>query len=427
MLTVKVHGLDEEANDQVMGAITWDGRRYVLTPEGSPLLARVLESAVPVRGRTVTREQPEDFLHSLHRLYHSAYLRVLPPEAPFTQDDHALDPLPRQPVAPHAGYHELYQLAVAANHYLDEFLCRLNFRVLGVDLGVEPVVRELQQPGPCIILADVMTPRVAEDRVAREYQGDWSRLVDMVRATVAVDSLKELHGLVEKLHELGVHHAAAPRDHLKNPTIAGYRDLIVFARMPSLVVAEIQLALKPMLIAKVEVHRQFGVMARIDRIAGDENRQEWAAAEQMEFSRAMSAAQGIYDRAWRACVGEESAPQPEPAPQPMQFRRKKKYGIPRLKKAVDALAKQQASMGALLEKLTERVAAPPKEVDRPELGVMLKMLEKFGEAAGKQQSPPVVNVTVPPQEHVKTKKIIHRDSEGRISHVEEVSVQARKG
>lgn len=161
--------------------------------------------------------------------------------------------LSKQPIRPAAGYVELRQRAEAARPHFEQLLASLGMPLVRLS---EPTASKLKRKlpakgqGGAVILVPPKGEERATEKVNRDYSGDWSRLFDMLRASVAVDSLEDLYAAIEALEKAGAQYARKPKDRFKAPLPSGYRDFLANYNLPGGVVAEVQFHLKPILIAR---------------------------------------------------------------------------------------------------------------------------------------------------------------------------------
>src|SRR5207248_1302300 len=71
---------------------------------------------------------------------------------------------------------------------------------------VDPANKEkfaavLNVPGPIVLVAGVKNMTRSAEKVAADYGGDWSRLHDTIRATVAVDSTHDIPQAIEAIRK----------------------------------------------------------------------------------------------------------------------------------------------------------------------------------------------------------------------------------
>lgn len=172
--------------------------------------------------------------------------------------------------------------AIGAKHYTD----------------FDEAMKALDKPGPMLITAPIKSSKRAKEKVDTDYNGDWSKLLDGTRATIAVDSFKDVNGVMGKLRESGMELARAPKDRFKKPT-AGYRDILMNVKLPNGHVGELQLHLKPMLKTKQEVgHKLYEQARSISAKAKQEGRDKMNDEEEKQFQALTKAMEDTYNHVW---------------------------------------------------------------------------------------------------------------------------------
>ena len=171
-----------------------------------------------------------------------------------------------------------------------------------------------EKPGPAIVIGPMKTQERSAEKVAADGGKDgWSSLTDVVRATVAVDSMKQVGDVVKHLEDRGMKLAQLPKDRFENPTDAHYRDLMLKVAYPNGHVGEIQVQLKPMLEAKSEAHKFYETTRSLEpaMAARSMTKDQWKT-----YDGNMRSMQKIYDSAWQKAGGrgDEGLPVSEPAP-----------------------------------------------------------------------------------------------------------------
>lgn len=111
----------------------------------------------------------------------------------------------------------------------------------------------------------------AEAKIAAEYEGRAAEIKDLLRGSIHYNSLKQLYQGLEQLKEEAVE-VLLIKDRFKNPTRSGYRDALVNIRTPNGVIAELQLHLEQILVAKFEGHKYYEQEQELNRRAKLENR-----------------------------------------------------------------------------------------------------------------------------------------------------------
>jgi phage-related protein (TIGR01555 family) len=160
------------------------------------------------------------------------------------------------------------------------------------DLGEKP---DLSKPGPVVQIGNLKSEDRAGAKVANDYAGDWSKVGDIVRASVAVDSPKQMADVVDRLRERGADIVRA-KDRVSNPTEAGYRDVMMNVRYPSGHVGEIQVHVKSMLAAKSgEGHKLYDVARKLEpkMQSRSMSKDDWHT-----YDHAMREQRKIYGEAW---------------------------------------------------------------------------------------------------------------------------------
>jgi hypothetical protein len=215
---------------------------------------------------------------------------------------------------------------------------RLGARVVRRDR--DPDARmDLDREGPVMIIAPNKDRTEAERKVRDRYGGDWREgAVDLVRATIAVDRYDQLHEVVDRLKESGLQLVSQPRNRFREPTEAGYRDVVLNARLPNGHIMEIQLHLKEVLRAKEEAHKEYRrVKGLDDKITGRGRgpATELSTDDLQLFDDATRRMRELYDSAWQqAIAGVDPASvfvQPSEFQQSKSQRRKKKQKVRKFK------------------------------------------------------------------------------------------------
>ena len=172
----------------------------------------------------------------------------------------------------------------------------LGATVVRMDKGEKP---DLSKRGPVIEIGALKSQARAKEKVDSDYGGDWSRVGDVVRASVAVDSYAQLGQVIDKLKSSGVELARKPKDRFAHPTEAGYRDALLNVRYSNGHVGELQLHLKPILQAKAEGHKLYEKVRTIEAEAKREGRTRMTVAEMATVQQANRASRTLNDRAWK--------------------------------------------------------------------------------------------------------------------------------
>lgn len=160
------------------------------------------------------------------------------------------------------------------------------------------LAEQLDKPGPVVVIGPMKSQERSKEKVEADFGGDWSRLTDAVRASVAVDSFDQLDEVVKKLKKAGLKLARKPKDRFANPTEAGYRDMLLNVKYPNGHVGELQLHLKPVLKAKDQGHKFYEEVRSIEAKASKEGRKEMTADELRIVNEANKKSRDLYAKAW---------------------------------------------------------------------------------------------------------------------------------
>lgn len=211
--------------------------------------------------------------------------------------------LPKDAAQPWDSEEALYQNADEAHGQFTSWL-----KGVGEGLGIEHVEKKMDEvdwdneKGGMLFIAPLKGKERANEKVHTPvekdgYGGDWTKLLDVVRGTIAVDSLEDVKKVVGKLKETGMELARAPKDRFTKATPVGYRDIMMNVKLPNGMVAELQVNVKSMLAAKEEGHKPYEVMRSI--LAKDDP----SDADNKAYQEAWEQSQKIYGDAWAKVTG----------------------------------------------------------------------------------------------------------------------------
>jgi hypothetical protein len=142
----------------------------------------------------------------------------------------------------------------------------------------------------------------AREKVDADYGGDWSQVKDMVRATIAVPKVTQIPKVLRTLEQNGMELAQQPKNNLVKPLPGGYRDLNLIVRMPNGLLAELQIHVKPMTLAKEKGHKPYEVTRSIEgkykqKGLGDQP-DKWNDEDREAHGKAMAEQEKLYGDAW---------------------------------------------------------------------------------------------------------------------------------
>lgn len=235
-------------------------------------------------------------------------------------------------VEPDAGYDKIKPKALEANAQYQALLdlgkglaSALGYTTIAPGPNADAEFEAaMSKPGGVLQLANIKGSNDNGDRSSQKVKtdyasvehpnGDWRRIGDMVRASIAVDRTEDFEPLLNEFRKAGVKFAKAPKDRINVPTEDGYRDLMFHLRMPNGMVAEMQLHLKPILLAKKKAHPLYVVKRDIQAKVANEKRVATPDEERIvdDCTRKMNA---IYKKAWDQANGRGSEPVAEASSQ----------------------------------------------------------------------------------------------------------------
>jgi hypothetical protein len=128
-----------------------------------------------------------------------------------------------------------------------------------------------------------------------------------VRASIAVDTVDELDGVVGALRKSGLKLAKKPKDRFAKPTEAGYRDIMMNVQYPNGHIGELQLHVKSMIKAKSQAHKDYEVVRTIESKAKEEKRNTLSEQEMNTILEANKRMQNTYGSAWEQASKKASS------------------------------------------------------------------------------------------------------------------------
>lgn len=139
----------------------------------------------------------------------------------------------------------------------------------------------------------------AKEKVEADYNGDWSQLRDMVRATISVPSMDDVKTAMSQLKAAGIELAQKPKDRFSKPTSEGYRDLMMIVKLPNGMLAELQVHVKAMTLAKKDGHHDYETTRSLQgKYKEDEPSSQWTDEDHTKFYDALKVQKDLYAGAW---------------------------------------------------------------------------------------------------------------------------------
>lgn len=158
------------------------------------------------------------------------------------------------------------------------------------------------QPGPILFGIGVKKEARATEKVTYEYDGEWERLFDSYRTTVAVDSPEDAYTVAADLVRSGL--AVRVKDTQHDPLEdTHWRDIKINIRMPNGLIGEIAIVTKKMLLAKNVGHAYYETSRTIEAkytVDGVKKpKSEWAPEDYDKWKVAVDKQAELYDETWR--------------------------------------------------------------------------------------------------------------------------------
>lgn len=221
--------------------------------------------------------------------------------------------LPKSAQQPSADPDELYQKAEEGLQQLKKWLnlgkgVASQMGYVTMTKGPDKVTdEEWDKPGGMLFIAELKARdgRAAE-KVEKDYKGDWSQLADIVRCTLAADSLNDLSDAIKTLEGHGMKVAKQPKNKFLKPTPQGYRDMNFVVTLPNGMLAEVQFNVKDMIKAKNVAHHFYEETRKIngkytEQGIGDPDnpdKEKWSQEDVDAYNAAEEKQVEIYSQAW---------------------------------------------------------------------------------------------------------------------------------
>lgn len=221
----------------------------------------------------------------------------------------AVQGLPAQAAQPTKDRAELFAKSAEALDHLKTWLDRQEG--IASKMGFQTVTSgmadtDLTKPGGMLFIAPIKGEKRAAEKVESDYGGDWSKLLDTVRCSLAVDSFDQVQSTLEALQKGGMRLARQPKDRFHKPLPVGYRDLLLNVTFPNGIVGEVQVHVKPMLMAKEEGHKHYETERTLQskKQGGDDGLTD---EERTQLEASIKAQTEIYGGAWKTASGAAAA------------------------------------------------------------------------------------------------------------------------
>lgn len=217
-----------------------------------------------------------------------------------------LDHLPAKVNQPHKTWDDLVK---AGTEGLEQFRGQLGkvASAMGLKSGMKPEAITPEQwnnDEGFLFIAPLKGAKRAHEKVEADYGGDYSQLRDMVRGTISVPTMGHVKQALAHIKEAGLELAMKPKDRFAKPTNEGYRDLMTFVKLPNGMVAELQIHVKAMTLAKEEWHAYYETTRSLQaKYNEDAPSDKWRDEDHTKFYDALKAQKDIYGKAWQRAIG----------------------------------------------------------------------------------------------------------------------------
>lgn len=181
---------------------------------------------------------------------------------------------------------------------------------MGLKTGMKPediTPEQWENDDGFLFIAPLKGEKRAKEKVEADYGGDWSQLRDIVRGTISVPSMDHVRQAIGHLKSAGLELAQKPKNRFEKPTPEGYRDLMTFVKLPNGMLAELQIHVKSMTLAKEKGHKDYEITRSLQGKYGEgEPSDKWSDEDHKNFYDAVKRQKDIYDAAWQKSNGAAS-------------------------------------------------------------------------------------------------------------------------
>lgn len=166
-----------------------------------------------------------------------------------------------------------------------------------------------KERGATAIIPELKGRERAEQKIASQYDGDASRLLDIARATLVFDTMDQIN--LQQLEAdlqtvLPGSQIIYVNDRFAHPAASGYRDMSLYVRMPNGHIVSLRIQLAEMQRAAAEEHTLYERRRSIEADAKIQHR-ELTEDERKELEALMQQAHRIYEDAWEKSRGTEGS------------------------------------------------------------------------------------------------------------------------
>ena len=227
----------------------------------------------------------------------------------FHPDDVAA--LPDKVNQPAKSWEELVEKGTEGLNHFREMMGKVQ-QTMGLKSGMKPediTPEQWESDDGYLFIAPLKGEKRAKEKVEADYGGDWSQLRDIVRGTISVPSMDHVKQAIGHLKTAGLELAQKPKNRFEKPTPEGYRDLMTFVKLPNGMLAELQIHVKSMTLAKEKGHKDYEITRTLQGKYGEgQPSDKWHEDDHTAFYEAVKRQKEIYDQAWQKSNGGGAKP-----------------------------------------------------------------------------------------------------------------------
>lgn len=222
-------------------------------------------------------------------------------------DPSHIESLPDKVNQPVQSWEELVEKGTEGLEHFKGMMGKVG-QAMGLKSGMKPEAltpEDWASEDGFMFIAPLKGAKRAAEKCKADYGGDWSQLRDIVRGTISVPTMGHIKQAIEHMKAAGLEIAQKPKNRFDKPTAEGYRDLMTFVKLPNGMVAELQLHVKQMTLAKEKGHKDYEITRTLQGKYGEgEPSDKWSDEDHTKFYEALNSQKEIYVSAWAAASGE---------------------------------------------------------------------------------------------------------------------------
>lgn len=219
--------------------------------------------------------------------------------------------LPDKVSQPAKSWEELVEKGTEGLNHFRDMMGKVQ-QSMGLKSGMKPediTPEQWESDEGYLFIAPLKGEKRAKEKVEADYGGDWSQLRDIVRGTISVPSMDHVKQAIGHLKTAGLELAQKPKNRFEKPTPEGYRDLMTFVKLPNGMLAELQIHVKSMTLAKEKGHKDYEITRTLQGKYGEgEPSDKWHEDDHTAFYEAVKRQKDIYDQAWQKSNGGGAKP-----------------------------------------------------------------------------------------------------------------------